>query len=43
MSGNSGIDILVHPRMVLFPDDQDLKLLNTIDEKISIEKQVYNI
>ena len=22
-----------HPRMVLFPDDQDLKLLNTIDEK----------
>jgi len=21
-----------HPRMVLFPDDQDLKLLNTIDE-----------
>ena len=22
-----------HPRMVLFPDDQDLKLLNTIEEK----------
>ena len=22
-----------HPRMVLFPDDQDLKLLNTIQEK----------
>ena len=25
-----------HPRMVLFPDDNDLKLLNTLDEKIDL-------
>ena len=25
-----------HPRMVLFPDDNDLKLLNTLNEKISL-------
>ena len=29
-----------HPRMVLFPDDNELKLLNTQEEKISLlEKQ----
>ena len=27
------LTFLPHPRMVLFPDDQDLKLLNTIEEK----------
>ena len=25
-----------HPRHVLFPDNQDLKLLNTLDEKMDI-------
>ncbi len=25
-----------HPRMVLFPDDNDLKLLNTLDERIEL-------
>ena len=30
-----------HPRMVLFPDDNDLKLLNTLDEKIDLlEKEI---
>ncbi len=28
-----------HPRMVLFPDDNDLKLLNTQDEKIALLEQ----
>jgi riboflavin kinase / FMN adenylyltransferase len=27
-----------HPRMVLYPDDQSLKLLNTLDEKIDLLK-----
>ena len=28
-----------HPRMVLFPEDNDLKLLNTQDEKIKLLQQ----
>ena len=29
-----------HPRMVLFPDDDSLKLINTIDEKMTLLKAV---
>jgi riboflavin kinase/FMN adenylyltransferase len=28
-----------HPRMVLFPDDHDLKLLSTLDEKVNLLRQ----
>ena len=28
-----------HPRMVLFPDDHNLQLINTLDEKIKLLEQ----
>jgi len=40
---NNGESVILtffpHPRMVLFPDDNDLKLLNTIEERIDLLKK----
>ena len=41
IAGVTGGEVVVltffpHPRMVLFPDDNDLMLLNTLDEKIAL-------
>lgn len=33
------ITFFPHPRLVLFPEDNDLKLINTLDEKISLLEQ----
>ena len=30
------ITFFPHPRLVLFPEDNDLKLINTLDEKIEL-------